>query len=67
MQVAKLVLASYLVIANLNGILYWIWYNNFFFPGCLAQEEEDVPAPTVEDDLGEHQEGSRTDSQAVER
>lgn len=36
------------------------------FAGCLAQEEEE-PAPTVDDDLGAHQEGSRTDSEAVER
>ena len=38
------------------------------FPGCWAQEEEEeVPAPTVEEDLGAHQEGSRTDSETVER
>lgn len=37
--------------------------------GCLAQEEEEeeVSPPTAEDDLGASREGSRTDSEAVER
>ena len=35
--------------------------------GCYAQEDEDIPAPTADDDLGAHQEGSRTDAEAVER
>ncbi len=41
----------------------------FIFAGCLAQDDaaDDVPAPTADDDLGAHQEGSRTDSETVER
>ena len=39
-------------------------------PGCTSQEEqqdEEVELPTVDDDLGESREGSRTDAEAVER
>lgn len=40
------------------------------FAGCTSQEEqqdEEVELPTVDDDLGESREGSRTDAEAVER